>query len=391
MLEGTREVLRIQVILALSGLVVGLIVIWILASRLAKPVQAIANCLNSVASDGNINHDITPSIANRKDELGLLARNMSGLIEVQQSEVQLASRLADGDWTKRPHIRSQQDELLLSLSNMIGKVSATLNKVREASGQVGSSADQIAEAALNQSEGATEQAASIEEISATMAELRSQISDAAGSAEKASALGSETRDQSMTGSKDMESLSQAMTGINEASSKVAGIIKVIDDIAFQTNLLALIAADEAARAGRHGKGFAVVADEVRNLANRSTKAAQETFGLIDTAIERVELGVKATDEAAIRFGRIAELVKEMAEDSESVAISARQQATSMEQATIALSQVEQVTQSNSAASEEIAVATKELADAATQLDSYISYFRTAEMESEESETLKRLS
>ena len=273
-LAGTREVMWTQIILAAAGLIIGLIVVWAVATRLSRPVKEIAECLNSVSTDGNLDHSIPPSLLGRRDEIGLLSRNMKGLIEVQQNEVELTQALAEGDWTKRPTVRSEEDQLLLSMSGMIEKVSGALSQVRQASSRVGSGASQIADTAAHQSEGAIVQASSIEEISASISELRGQISEAAGAAEDASDLGSKTRSEAESGGKDIAELSEVMKGIDDASSKVAGIIKVIDDIAFQTNLLALNAAVEAARAGRHGKGFAVVADEVRNLASRSAKAAK---------------------------------------------------------------------------------------------------------------------
>jgi methyl-accepting chemotaxis protein len=146
---------------------------------------------------------------------------------------------------------------------------------------------------------------------------------------------------------------QTMTAIAESSGRISKIIKVIEEIAFQTNLLALNAAVEAARAGEHGKGFAVVADEVRNLAQRAAQAARETTGLIEESVGRAKDGTDAIQAIVASVSKVTGLINGISEASE-------QQAQGVEQVTSAVSQMDTVTQNNASNAEESAAAAEEL-------------------------------
>ncbi|MBU0718019.1 MAG: methyl-accepting chemotaxis protein, partial [Planctomycetes bacterium] len=162
------------------------------------------------------------------------------------------------------------------------------------------------------------------------------------------------------GDQTMSQLNQAMTGINESSDKISKIIKVIEEIAFQTNLLALNAAVEAARAGEHGKGFAVVADEVRNLAMRAAQAAKETTGLIEDAVHKSQQGTQVAGEVGEVLTQIASGVGKVSELIGEISQAGQEQAQGVEQVNTAVSQMDRVTQQNAATAEESAAAAEEL-------------------------------
>jgi len=157
----------------------------------------------------------------------------------------------------------------------------------------------------------------------------------------------------------MTNLTKSMEDISQSSVDISKIIKTIDEIAFQTNLLALNAAVEAARAGDAGKGFAVVAEEVRNLAQRSAEAAKDTASLIEETVSRVGEGSRLVSATADAFTQITENASSVGTLVNSVAVSSSEQASGIEQVKQANAEMENVTQTNSASTEELAAQAEE--------------------------------
>ena len=162
----------------------------------------------------------------------------------------------------------------------------------------------------------------------------------------------------------------AISGIEKGSKQMADAVDLITDIADQTNLLALNAAIEAARAGEHGKGFAVVADEVRQLAERSATTAKEIQNLIKENLKQVEGGVRISREAGSKTKDILANVKKIADQLSSVANSTQEQAAAMEQNT-------SITESNASASEQLAASAEEMSAQAEALKNMVAVFKTS--------------
>jgi methyl-accepting chemotaxis protein/methyl-accepting chemotaxis protein-1 (serine sensor receptor) len=250
------------------------------------------------------------------------------------------------------------------LTLVVGQINRALRnsvvEMAEAATQIASAASQVSNTSQSQAQGASEQAAMIEETSAATTEISSMAQRAAESSKTTAEIVARSQEGFRQTNSSLASLEGAMAGINESSEKISQIIKVIDGIAFQTNILALNAAVEAARAGEAGMGFAVVADEVRSLAQRSAQAAKDTGSLIEESIDRAKQGQTRVNEVveAIRSitaetFQIKNLVDETRDGS-------MEQTRGLDQISRAIMQMEQVTQTNAAGAEEGAAAAEQL-------------------------------
>ena len=256
------------------------------------------------------------------------------------------------------------NSLAKPINRIIDNLSDTARQVYHASVQVSSSSHQLAE-------GASKQASSLEETSASLEEMSSMTKQNAENAQQANNYTNEGVDNLENANQTMKALIESMADISTASNNVAKIIKTIDQIAFQTNLLALNAAVEAARAGEAGAGFAVVADEVRNLALRVAEESNNTQEMVMEIIQKVDNGsglVKETDEqyrgVALGVQKIKELIGEISSAS-------NEQSQGIDQANIAMAEMEKVTQMNAANAEESADASEKLNGHSASMDKIV--------------------
>lgn len=252
-------------------------------------------------------------------------------------------------------------------------VGALIERLRVTSSQVLSSANQVASSSQALAQGATEQAASLEESAAALEEVSSASKHNTDNSQHAYQLSESVLSAAQEGVRSMTSMTQAISSIKRSADETAQIVKIIDEIAFQTNLLALNAAVEAARAGDAGKGFAVVAEEVRNLAQRSANAAKESSEKITQSKELADNGVKVTEEVAKSLENINENAVKSAELMREIAAASKEQTSGITQVNIAVSELDKVTQQNSAAAEESSASAQELTAQATTLDEVVQH------------------
>ncbi len=218
----------------------------------------------------------------------------------------------------------------------------------------------VAEASQSMAGGSSEQAASLEEISSAITELAAMIQTNSQHAKAGREASTVARSAAEEGAGEMELMKTAMGAIRQSSQEISRINKVIDEIAFQTNILALNAAVEAARAGEAGAGFAVVADEVRSLARRSAEAARETADKIEESNRRSAQGMELSDRVANGLQNILTRVRVVDNLVAEVATASQQQSEGIGQVTVAISQMDKVTQANAAGAEQTAAAAEQL-------------------------------
>lgn len=218
--------------------------------------------------------------------------------------------------------------------------------VHAAVGQIAASVQQVTAGNTELSQRASGQASTLEQTAASMEQLTTTVKQNADDARQANALAVSTSEVAVKGGRVVSDVVHTMSGISDASKKIADIIGVIDGIAFQTNILALNAAVEAARAGEQGRGFAVVASEVRALAQRSATAAKEIKGLIGDSVTKVDTGGKLVEAAGQTMQEIVDSVKRVTEIVSRIAAASQEQSNGIGQVNQAVVHLEHATQQN---------------------------------------------
>ena len=357
------------------------IINFVRISNALKPLKKISEAGKEVAG-GNFDVEIHYP---QQDEIGELSRSISEVIGRSKKIVfDLRDRLdamAGGNFTENLESEEYVGDyapLLESLKHIQEDMNRTLQEVHASSVQVLSSAEQVNTGAQSLSQGATEQASSIEELSANMQDISHSIQASTKTAGEAYKLQGEAGIAVLQSNEKMEEMRKAMDDITAKSNEISKIIKTIDDIAFQTNILSLNAAIEAARAGAAGKGFAVVADEVGNLAQKSAKAAQNTGLLIEETIEAVEKGAKITEETAESLSSVSKSTEEVNTLIEKISFASNKDLEGITSLNQGLQQISSVVQANSATAEQSAAASEELTGQANKMNELVERFQLRE-------------
>ncbi len=363
-----------------SGAIVLLIVASVFASAVAckilnnsmvRPLKI----LNNIAKQLSVGDTSANIRVLTNDEVGKLMQSFKIMVENTRHQAQTAEAIAGGDLTVQVEINSEKDVLGIALNSIVEKNNHILSQICSTSGQIASGAGQISEASVRLAEGSSQQAGSLEELAAAVTDVKYRVDLSAEHAEVARTRANDVSHDAADGNIRMEEMLKAMDEINVSSANISKVMKAIENIAFQTNILSLNASVEAARAGQYGKGFAVVADEVRNLATRSAQAAQETADMVKNSIQRVEHGTMIAKTTADAFHKIASGIEQVAAFAEKIADTSAEQAAGVAAINEEINQVSAMVQANSAASEESTAATTQLYEQAEVLKKMVQTFK----------------
>lgn len=360
-----------QVIVGLVISVLAILALWMAARSLALPVKNAVDLAKTIRAGDfsqRLNHQA-------KDEVGELSKALDEMAESLQGQVVVAERISQGDLNQNVRLASDHDQLGLALQRMVSNLNRLVSDVRGGATQITQSADQVSALSMDLASGATQSASAITEISATITEIAAQTRQSAQNADRANTLSMRAESYAQDGNNLMEELMTAMQEIDRSGRDITNIIKAIDEIATQTNLLALNAAIEAARAGQHGRGFAVVADEVRNLAARSAQAAKQTASLIAESSQKSVIGMELAEKTSSALRDIVAGSGEVSALVSDIASASNEQASGIDQISMGINQIDEVTHQNSASSEMCSTASQELTHQAASLSQLISQFK----------------
>jgi methyl-accepting chemotaxis protein len=333
-------------------------------------IEEVIDIVNK-AKEGFYTYNINNTASN--PELERLRSILNQMLDITQHNIDIVTKalIEYGNAKYDYKVESKTAGNIASLTqgtNALGdSISEVLSMISNTSTRLSLHAEQLAATSEQLSASSTQQAASLEETAAAVEEITSAISATSQRTKEMTKIANDLKSTSAEDDQLAHKTGAAMEEIDKATDDIVNAITIIDQIAFQTNILSLNAAVEAATAGEAGKGFAVVAAEVRNLAGRSAEAANEIKSLVDYAQEKTKEGKDTADKMVESFNFLNDKVNEVTANVNEVALAAEEQMQGMEQINSAVNELDTSTQENANASEAVADKAMILSEIASHL------------------------
>lgn len=367
----------VLIIMSVIGVAISVLLGIRMAASISKPLKELADC-SVEFSKGMLNVHTTYE---SKNEIGILASSLNSTFDSLRKVISEVTEVLMGvakgkcDYEAVRSYDGDFKPISEAVNTILDNLNQIFTSILNSAEQVDSGSKQVADGAQELAQGATEQASSVEQLSASITDVSEKVRQNSKDITSMATSMNSAAGEAGESNERMNRMLTAMNDISVSSDEIGKIIKVIDNIAFQTNILALNASVEAARAGEAGKGFAVVAEEVRSLASQSAEAAKQTSSLIGNSTAKVKEGLDLADDTAKALSNIAEKVNSMNQTIQQIEDASSAQSVSIAQITQGVDQVSAVIQTNSATAEQSAAASEELSAQANQLKNELNWIK----------------
>jgi len=373
---------------------------YFFSRSLTRPLEKVVSAAERIA-EGDLSVQIPDD--NRPDEIGMLARSFMKMTQSLQEKAGLFQQIAAGNLTVEVKTPTEKDVIGKAFASMVTALRGEMQAIREAVNVIASSASQISASTTELASAASQTASAVSETTSTVEEVKQtahlstqkakHVFDSAQRASDVSRQGRKAVDQAVEGMSfirsQTDSISESIMKLSERSQAIGEIIASVNDIADQSNLLAVNAAIEAAKAGDQGKGFAVVAQEVKNLAEQSKQATAQVRSILneiqkavgevvmstEQEIKAVETGMRQTSAAGESFRNLADNIEESAQAATQITASSQQQLVGMDQVVLAITNINQASSQNVAGAKQVETAAQNLHDLGQQLKELIDRYR----------------